>query len=36
MNGSDWTIGVLTLLALVNVALIWGLWWLCRRPSIDG
>jgi MFS transporter len=36
MNGSDWTVGVLTLLALVNVVLIGVLWWLCRRPSIDG
>jgi len=34
-KGSDWTIGVLTLLALANVAMIGGLWWLCRRPSID-
>jgi MFS family permease len=35
-NGSDWTIGVLTLFALGNVALIGVLWWLCRKPSIDG
>ena len=35
-NGSEWTIGVLTLLALGNVALIGVLWWLCREPSIDG
>jgi MFS transporter len=35
-NGSEWTVGVLTLLALVNVALIGVLWWLCRKPSIDG
>jgi hypothetical protein len=34
-NGSDWTIGVLTLFALGNVALIGVLWWLCRKPSID-
>ena len=35
-NGSDWTIGVLTLFALGNVVLIGVLWWLCRKPSIDG
>lgn len=35
-NGSDATIGVLTLLALINVMLIGVLWWLCRKPSIDG
>jgi hypothetical protein len=34
-NGSDWTIGVLTLFALGNVVLIGVLWWLCRKPSID-
>jgi predicted MFS family arabinose efflux permease len=33
-NGSDATIGVLTLLALVNVVLIGALWWFCRKPSI--
>jgi len=27
---------VLTLLALINVALIGALWWLCRKPSTDG
>ena len=36
MNGTEWTIGVLTLLALGNMALIGLLWWLCREPSIDG
>ena len=35
-RGSDATIGALTLLALINVVLIGLLWWLCRRPSIDG
>jgi MFS family permease len=35
-RGVDTTIGVLTLLALINVALIGALWWLCRKPSIDG
>ncbi|HET7804205.1 MAG TPA: MFS transporter [Pseudolabrys sp.] len=35
-RGVDATIGVLTLLALINVALIGVLWWLCRRPSTDG
>jgi hypothetical protein len=35
-RGVNLTIGVLTLLALVNVALIATLWWLCRRPSTDG
>jgi hypothetical protein len=35
-RGVDATIGVLTLLALINVALICALWWLCREPSIDG
>jgi hypothetical protein len=35
-RGVDTTIGVLTLLALINVALISALWWLCRKPSIDG
>jgi predicted MFS family arabinose efflux permease len=33
-NGSDATIGVLTLLALINVVLIGALWWFCRKPSI--
>jgi hypothetical protein len=33
-SGADATIGLLTLLALVNVVLIGGLWWLCRAgPS---
>ena len=35
-RGVDATIGVLTLLALINVVLIGALWWLCRKPSIDG
>ena len=35
-RGVDTTIGVLTLLALINVALIGALWWLCRKPSFDG
>jgi len=35
-SGSDATIGVLTFLALINVVLIGVLWWLCRKPSIDG
>jgi hypothetical protein len=35
-NGSDAAIGVLTLLALINVVLIGVLWWLCRSPSVDG
>jgi predicted MFS family arabinose efflux permease len=35
-NGSDATIGVLTLLALTNVVLIGALWWFCRKPSIGG
>jgi MFS family permease len=35
-RGSEWTIGVLTLFAMGNVALIGALWWLCRKPSIDG
>jgi hypothetical protein len=35
-HGVNATIGVLTLLALINVALIGALWWLCRKPSIDG
>jgi len=35
-HGSNWTIGVLTLFALGNVALIGILWWLCREPPIDG
>jgi MFS family permease len=34
-NGSDWTVGVLTLFALGNVVLIGVLWGLCRKPSID-
>jgi len=28
------TIGVLTVLALINVVLIGVLWWTCRKPSI--
>lgn len=32
-HGVNATIGVLTLLALMNVALIGTLWWLCRNPS---
>src|SRR6185312_13015784 len=35
-RGVDVTIGVLTLLALINVVLIGALWWLCRKPSNDG
>jgi MFS family permease len=35
-GGSNATIGVLTLLALINVVLIGVLWWLCRKPSIVG
>ena len=35
-HGATATIGVLTLLALINVALIGTLWWLCRKPSTDG
>ena len=35
-RGVNATIGVLTLLALINVALIGTLWWLCRKPSTDG
>ena len=34
-HGVNATIGVLTLLALINVALIGTLWWLCRKPSTD-
>ena len=30
-SGSNATIGVLTLLALINVVLIGALWWLCRK-----
>ena len=33
-SGSDATIGVLTLLALINVVLIGALWWFCRKPPI--
>lgn len=33
-KGSDATIGVLTLLALINVLLIGALWWFCRKPPI--
>jgi hypothetical protein len=33
-SGTDATIGVLTLLALINVVLIGILWWSCRKPSI--
>jgi len=35
-RGVNATIGVLTLFALINVALIGTLWWLCRKPSTDG
>jgi MFS family permease len=35
-HGVNATIGVLTLLALINVAVIGALWWLCRKPSTDG
>jgi predicted MFS family arabinose efflux permease len=31
-KGSDATIGVLTLLALINVLLIGALWWFCQKP----
>jgi len=31
-KGADTTIGVLTFFALINVALIGLLWWLCRKP----
>ena len=34
-SGSNTTIGVLTLLALINVVLIGVLWWFCRKPAID-
>ena len=34
-SGSNTTIGVLTLLALINVVLIGVLWWVCRKPAID-
>jgi hypothetical protein len=36
MRGVNATIGVLTLLALINVVLIGSLWWLCRKPPIAG
>jgi hypothetical protein len=32
-SGTDATIAVLTGLALINLALMLGLWWLCFRPS---
>jgi predicted MFS family arabinose efflux permease len=35
-SGSNATIGVLTVLALINVMLIGVLWWLCRKQSILG
>jgi MFS family permease len=35
-RGSDATIGVLTAFALANVLLIGLVWWLCRKPTIDG
>ena len=35
-SGSNTTIGVLMVLALINVALIGVLWWLCRKQSIVG
>jgi MFS family permease len=34
-RGVNVTIGILTLLALINVALIGALWWLCRKPATD-
>ncbi len=34
-SGSNTTIGLLTLLALINVVLIGVLWWVCRKPAID-
>jgi hypothetical protein len=34
MMGANATIGVLTALALVNVALIGALWWLCRPKAL--
>lgn len=35
-RGVDATVEVLTVFALINVVLIGVLWWLCRKPSIDG
>jgi len=35
-SGSNATIGVLTVLALINVVLIGVLWWLCRKQPIVG
>src|SRR5262249_2531031 len=35
-SGSNAAIGVLTVLALINVLLIGMLWWLCQKPSIVG
>lgn len=35
-RGSDATIGLLTAFALANVLLIGLVWWLCRKPTIDG
>jgi hypothetical protein len=35
-RGVNATIGILTLLALINVLLIGVLWWLCRKPATDG
>ena len=34
-RGVNATIGILTLLALINVLLIGVLWWLCRKPATD-
>ena len=34
-RGADATIGLLTLLALINVVLVGVLWSLCRKRSID-
>ena len=31
-KGANATIGVLTVFALINVALIGSLWWFCRKP----
>jgi hypothetical protein len=33
-SGTNATIGILTLFALINVVLIGVLWWLCRKPAI--
>ena len=34
-RGVNATIGILTLLALINMLLIGVLWWLCRKPATD-